>query len=64
MAMFVRIAMTQVPGWQIAVSIVIMLATIWLTGWVSSRIYRIGVLMYGKPPKLNEVIRILRQTQN
>lgn len=64
MAMFVRIAMTQVPGWQIAISIVIMLTTIWLTGWISSRIYRIGVLMYGKPPKLREVVRILRQAES
>lgn len=60
MAMFVRIAMTDVSSWQIALSILIMLATILGTGWISSKIYRIGVLMYGKPPKLPELIKILK----
>lgn len=63
MAMFVRISMTNVPAYQIVVSIMIMLLTIWATGWISSRIYRIGVLMYGKPPKINELVKILRQEQ-
>lgn len=53
--------MTNVPLYQIIVSIIIMLLTIWATGWISSRIYRIGVLMYGKPPKINELFNILRQ---
>ena len=61
MAMFVRIAMTDVTALEIVVSILIMAATIFGTGWISSKIYRVGVLMYGKPPKLGELISILRQ---
>jgi ABC-2 type transport system permease protein len=61
MAMFVRICMTTVPPWQIALSLASMLLTILATGWISSRIYRLGVLMYGKPPRLAELIQLLRQ---
>lgn len=63
LAMFVRICMTDVPTWQIALSLAIMLATIWGTGWISARIYRIGMLMYGKPPKLKELARMLRNAR-
>jgi ABC-2 type transport system permease protein len=63
MVMFVRICMTDVPGWQIMISIVIQLAAIWATGWLSAKIYRLGVLMYGKPPKLKELTRMLRNAR-
>ncbi|MDW7659309.1 MAG: ABC transporter permease [Bacillota bacterium] len=61
MSMFVRISMTEVPAWQIALSIAGMFLTIYGTGWLSSRIYRLGVLMYGKPPHLGELLSLLRQ---
>ena len=61
MVMFVRICMTDVPFWQIALSVVLMLATTGLIGYLSARIYRLGILMYGKPPKLSEIFRTLRQ---
>jgi ABC-2 type transport system permease protein len=60
MALFVRICMTDVPAWQIALSFAIMLATISGTGYLASRIYRLGILMYGKPPRLKEVLTMLR----
>lgn len=60
MAMFVRICMTDVPFYQILISIVLMLLTIIGIGWLSARIYRIGILMYGKPPHIRELVRILR----
>jgi ABC-2 type transport system permease protein len=59
MTMFVRISMSTVPAWQIALSLILMLATVWVTGWLAARIYRIGILMYGKPPKLKELAKIL-----
>ena len=61
MAMFVRICMTDVPGWSLALSVALMLLTIYATGSLSSRIYRLGVLMYGKPPRLAELVRLMRQ---
>lgn len=63
MAMFVRIAMTEVPGWQIAISVAMMFATIWATGWLAAKIYRIGILMYGKPPKIKDLTVMLKNAK-
>ena len=63
MAMFVRICMTDVPFVEIAVSILIQVFSIWLTGWLAARIYRLGVLMYGKPPRMKTLIQMLRNAR-
>lgn len=55
--MTVRIAATDVEWWQIALSIIFLLATFFGTVWIASRIYRIGILTYGKKPSLKEVAR-------
>lgn len=60
MAMFTRIAMSNVPPVEIIVSVVIAAASTIGIGILSAAIYRIGVLMYGKPPKLGELVRTLR----
>jgi ABC-2 type transport system permease protein len=48
------------PLWQIALCIVLMLVTTWGLLGLSSRIYRVGILMYGKRPTLPELRRWLR----
>jgi ABC-2 type transport system permease protein len=55
-----RNTITQVPGWQIGLSFVLMSVTIVAILWVSSRIYRVGILMYGKKPNLPEILRWLK----
>ena len=55
-----RTALTSVPAWQIILSVVLMSITIGFIIWISSRIYRVGILMYGKRPNLPEIIRWLR----
>ena len=55
-----RISLTQVPAWEIGLSFVLMTATILAILWVSSRIYRVGILMYGKKPNLPEIMRWLK----
>lgn len=60
MAMFARIAMSEVAPIQIVLSVVILIASIIGIGFLAAGIYRVGVLMYGKPPKLKELMRILR----
>lgn len=55
-----RTALTSVPAWQIILSVVLMSATIGIVVWISSRIYRVGILMYGKRPNLPEIMRWLR----
>jgi ABC-2 type transport system permease protein len=58
--MFLRMASQVPPLWQFAVSIGLMLLTIWGTILVSSRLYRVGILMYGKRATLPELLRWLR----
>lgn len=58
--MFLRILLIDTPRWEILLSIIINLLTIVLITWVSSRIYRTGILMYGKRPTLPEIIRWIR----
>jgi len=60
MVMYTRICMAEVPVWQIITSIILMFATVVGTGYVAAKIYRVGVLMYGKPPKLRELVKVLR----
>ncbi len=58
--MFLRMASEIPPIWQFAVSIGLMVVSIWATLWFSSRLYRVGILMYGKRATLPELIRWLR----
>jgi ABC-2 type transport system permease protein len=60
--MYLRMASQMPPLWQLALSIVLMVAATWAMLWIASRIYRVGILMYGKRPALAEVVRWLRQS--
>jgi len=55
-----RLSLTQVAPWEIWLSIGLMSVTIAAILWVSSRIYRVGILMYGKKPSLPEIFRWLK----
>jgi ABC-2 type transport system permease protein len=55
-----RMGMTTVPLWQLAVSILLLILSIWAMLWFSSRLYRVGILMYGKRATLPELLRWLR----
>jgi ABC-2 type transport system permease protein len=58
--MLARIAVETPPFWQIAACLVLMVATILGLIWVVGRIYRIGILMYGKRPTLPEIIKWIK----
>jgi ABC-2 type transport system permease protein len=58
--MVVRVAVTDVPFWQVGGSFALAVAAFLGAIWVSSRIYRVGVLMYGKKPTLGELLRWIR----
>ena len=60
MLMFTRIAIVAVPWWQIVISIGLSLLTIWGLTILAGKLYRVGVLMYGKPPSIKEIWRALR----
>lgn len=59
--MMVRITTQTPPFWEIALSFLLGVGTILLLVWIASRIYRIGMLMYGKKATISEVIRWVRQ---
>ncbi len=58
--MFVRIAVQQPPMWQILLSITILIATIYGAVVLCCRIYRVGILIYGKRPTLPEILRWIK----
>lgn len=58
-AMLVRIPF-GVPDWQIAVSIILLIGGFVLTTWIAGRIYRVGILMYGKKPSYKELAKWFR----
>ncbi len=58
--MFTRISTTDVPAWQIAISIGGSILAIWGLTLFAGKLYRVGVLMYGKPPRPIEIWRALR----
>jgi ABC-2 type transport system permease protein len=58
--MFLRIMVQMPPVWQIAASISSILLSIVAVMWVCARIYRVGILMYGKRPTLPEILRWVR----
>jgi len=58
--MYMRICAQMPPLWQVWLSVVLLAASVWGMVWLSARIYRIGVLMYGKRATLPEMIRWLR----
>lgn len=49
-----------VPLWQIAVSVVLLFATFFMVVWFAAKIYRIGILMYGKKPTYKEIFKWLK----
>jgi ABC-2 type transport system permease protein len=58
--MMLRMGSQTPPAWQFAASIAILILSIWGTLWFSSRLYRVGILMYGKRATLPEIVRWLR----
>ncbi len=62
LVMVPRIGMlpTPYPWWQIALSLALMVLSIWGVIWFASRLYRVGILMYGKRATLPELLRWVR----
>ncbi len=58
--MFMRIGLTDPAWWEVALSLAILCGTIFGLGWLSAKIYRTGVLMYGKRPTMKELRKAMK----
>lgn len=59
-AMVLRVGLGQIAYWEIWLSIAILLVSIVVFGWISAKIYRTGVLMYGKRPSWKELRKAMK----
>ncbi|MCA1022588.1 ABC transporter permease [Halobacillus litoralis] len=53
--MFLRVGMLDVPIWEVSLSLAVLVGSIALLGWIGARIYRGGVLLYGKSSSLKDL---------
>jgi ABC-2 type transport system permease protein len=58
--MYARIALNSAAWWEVAISLALQLATIYVVILLSAKIYRVGILMYGKKPTLPEIIKWIK----
>jgi len=58
--MYTRLVVSHPPGWQVLTSIGILIVTIFIVLSITSRIYRVGILMYGKKPTLPELMKWIK----
>ena len=63
MAMFTRICMSTVAWYEIAISIAILIGSTIGIGVLSAKIYRVGVLLYGTPPKISTIMKTVFKKQ-
>jgi ABC-2 type transport system permease protein len=59
--MMMRVSLAQVPVWQIAASIVLLIASCALVVWLSAWIFRVGLLMTGKRLNVKTLFQVIRQ---
>lgn len=60
--MISRIASTSVPFWQVLTSILLMILTFFGIMWLAAKIYRVGILMYGKKASFKDLAKWIRQS--
>jgi len=59
--MTTRIAITDVPFWQIGLSIVLMILTFIGAMWLAAKIYKVGILSYGQSANYKELWKWIKQ---
>jgi ABC-2 type transport system permease protein len=58
--MFTRVAVSNVPAWQLALSLAVNVLSAVLLAWGSGKVYRVGLLLYGRPPSFKQIVATLR----
>ena len=59
LVMFVRMCITDVAWFEVAIAIAINVAALIATGILGGRIYKVGAMMYGNPPKLGTIMKYM-----
>lgn len=59
-AMLIRMGVSDVPVYQIAVSLFILMVSVYFVIIASARLFRVGLLMYGKRPAIGEIVRYMK----
>ncbi len=60
MSVLLRLSLASVPMWQIGLSIALMVLGVIVAIWISARVFRLGMLMYGKRLRLSDIIGVIR----
>ena len=60
LAMTERLAISNVPAWQVAVSLLLLALTAFAIMWAAGRIFRVQILLAGQMPKLRDLPRLIR----
>jgi ABC-2 type transport system permease protein len=58
----IRYTASEVPPGEVAVSLAVLVVSTFAVVWLASRIYRVGILMYGKRPSIKEMVRWARES--
>jgi ABC-2 type transport system permease protein len=56
-----RLVLTEVPWWQVSIALLVLAVGIWFFRTSSGKIFRLGMLMYGKEPSFKEMVRWARE---
>lgn len=59
--MITRLAISDVPFWQIGLSILLMILTFIVTMWLSAKIYKVGILSYGSSAGFKDIYKWIKQ---
>lgn len=60
MIMAQKIPLTPIPAWEIGATVLVLVASVILSMWVAGKIFRVGILITGKRPSFDEVVRWFR----
>ena len=56
-----RLGISEIPVWELFLSISLLIAGIVGGLWLAAKAFRVFLLMYGKTPRLGDIVRLLRQ---
>jgi ABC-2 type transport system permease protein len=52
-----------IPFWEVGLSMSLLIVTFFIIVWLASKIYNVGILMYGKKPSFKELLKWLKQAE-